>query len=101
MGYATHTGFRAGTSHPFPWYDLPAEQQTALQVFPFCFMDTVARYELGLSVAESFEKLQQLQYRLQQSGGLLITVFHNFSLGTDKDWTGWGERYATFIKQAK
>ncbi|HTN16634.1 MAG TPA: hypothetical protein VL092_03065 [Chitinophagaceae bacterium] len=63
--------------------------------------DTTARYELRLSVSESFEKLQQLQHRLQQTGGLLITIFHNFSLGTDKDWMGWRERYAAFIKQAK
>ncbi|MBL7713585.1 MAG: polysaccharide deacetylase family protein [Chitinophagaceae bacterium] len=101
MGYATHLGFRAGTSQAFPWYDLQAEQQTELQVFPFCFMDTSARFELGLSAAQSFEKLQQLQSTLQQTRGLLITVFHNFSLGTDPGWQGWQERYAAFIKQAK
>lgn len=101
MGYATHLGFRAGTSQPFSWYDLRAEQQTGLQVFPFCFMDTSARFELGLSAAQSFEKLHQLQSTLQHTGGLLITVFHNFSLGTDPGWQGWRERYAAFIKQAR
>ena len=99
MGYGTHLGFRAGTSRPFYWYDLQEEQQTTLQVFPFSFMDTTTRYELNLSVDEAFEKLNKLKGRLQKVGGLLITVFHNFSLGTDKEWEGWAEAYADFIKK--
>jgi hypothetical protein len=101
MGYGTHTGFRAGTSHQFDWYDLPREQTSALQVFPFCFMDTTAHYDLGLTVEASFEKLTRLQTKLQQTGGLLITIFHNFSLGTAKEWAGWRQHYSEFVKQLK
>ena len=99
MGYSTHLGFRAGTSRSFFWYDLLAEAPTRLHIFPFCFMDTTAHYEMGLSVEEAFEKLHYFKNSLQKINGLLLTVFHNFSLGTDKEWEGWAEAYADFIKK--
>lgn len=98
MGYGTHLGFRAGTSHPFHWYDLEAEQQSPLLVFPFCFMDTTAHYELKLPVTVAFERLAHLKKQLEHVNGLLITVFHNFSLGTDSSWKGWQEAYTHFVK---
>ncbi len=99
MGYSTHLGFRAGTSRSFFWYDLLAEAPTQLHIFPFCFMDTTAHYEMGLSVEEAFEKLHYFKNSLQKINGLMLTVFHNFSLGTDKEWIGWNEAYADFIKK--
>jgi hypothetical protein len=99
MGYSTHLGFRAGTSRSFFWYDLLAEAPTQLHIFPFCFMDTTAHYEMGLSVEEAFEKLHYFKNSLQKINGLMLTVFHNFSLGTDKEWIGWTEAYADFIKK--
>lgn len=99
MGYGTHLGFRAGTSRAFLWYDLLAEQNTNLQIFPFCFMDTTAHYEMKLSTKEAFEKLSYFKNKLQKINGLMITVFHNFSLGTDKEWQGWAEAYADFLKK--
>lgn len=99
MGYGTHLGFRAGTSRPFYWYDLKEEQQTSLQVFPFSFMDTTAHYELEMSVEEAFQKLNSIKEKLLKMGGLMVTVFHNFSLGTDKEWAGWAAAYADFIKK--
>jgi hypothetical protein len=62
-------------------------------------MDTTAHYEMGLSVEEAFEKLLYFKNSLQKINGLLLTVFHNFSLGTDKEWEGWAEAYADFIKK--
>jgi hypothetical protein len=99
MGYGTHLGFRAGTSRPFFWYDLQPEQQTQLQIFPFCFMDTTAHYELKLSAKEAFKKLNCFMEILRKTNGLLVTVFHNFSLGTDKEWKDWAEAYADFFKK--
>lgn len=99
MGYGTHAGFRAGTSRPFYWYDLQTEQATALLVHPFCFMDATARYESGLDAAAAFDQLDRIKSVLQQCGGRLVTIFHNFSLGTDKGWAGWAQRYQAFLKQ--
>ncbi|MDI9319089.1 MAG: polysaccharide deacetylase family protein [Phycisphaerales bacterium] len=99
LGYGTHLGFRSGTSHSFYWYDLIEERVTQLQIFPFCFMDTTAHYELGLSAEESFIRLEELKNKLKNVGGILCTIFHNFSLGQSKEWNGWPDSYRHFLEQ--
>ncbi len=99
MGYGTHLGFRAATGQSFLWYDLTTESVTALRLHPFCFMDTTARFEAGLTAAEAFKRLAQLTMLLQATHSRLTTIFHNFSLGTDPGWSGWAEAYHDFLQQ--
>lgn len=99
MGYSTHFGFRAGTSRSFFWYDLQNEQASKLLITPFCFMDATAHYELKLSAEESFGKLNSLKESLQKVNGKLTMIFHNFSLGTAKEWRGWAKAYKEFMQQ--
>jgi hypothetical protein len=101
MGYSTHFGFRAGTSASFLWYDLQEERVTSLRIHPFAFMDTTARYDLGLSAEDSFQRLRQITVKLQACGGRLVTIFHNFSLGTDPGWAGWRKEYERFLRDIK
>ena len=82
MGYGSHLGFRAGTGNSFSWYDVANETISPLRIYPFCFMDTTAHYETKLSAAEAFERLDAMSKKLQLTGSMMITVFHNFSLGT-------------------
>lgn len=100
MGFPDATGFRAGTSRSFRWYDLEKEEATPLRVHPFSFMDVTARDYLGLSADEAFEKLRAQRDALQEVGGVLTTVFHNFSLGTATDWLGWRDGYAAVVNDA-
>ena len=97
MGYGAHLGFRAGTGSSFLWYDLQRETTTALRVHPFCFMDTTCHFELRLTTEQSFERLAAMTSILQRTGSALITIFHNFSLGTDKQWTGWSDCYRKYL----
>lgn len=98
MGYGTHNGFRAGTARSFPWYDLSKNAETNLWVHPFCFMDATAKYYEKLSPSEAGRVLDQY-YSLSKSLGIpMITVFHNFSLGTDNAWKGWNEMYSQFLE---
>jgi len=97
MGYSTHFGFRAGTSHAFLWYDLNEEYCTALRVHPFCFMDSTGHYDLGLSAEEAFHRLRQMAVKLQACGGRLITILHNYSLGADEEWKGWRSEYSASL----
>lgn len=99
MGYGTHLGFRAGTGSSFLWYDLENDVVTQLRIFPFCFMDTTAHYEAKLTATEALERLQAMTRILQQTGSTLITIFHNFSLGTDHEWNGWRNIYEQFIAE--
>jgi len=97
MGYGTHLGFRAGTGCSFLWYDIEHETVTTLRIHPFCFMDTTAHYEAKLTTHQSFERLEAMCKLLQQTGSTLVTVFHNFSLGTDDEWKGWRQAYELFM----
>ena len=99
MGYGTHLGFRAGTGSSFLWYDLENDVVTQLRIFPFCFMDTTAHFEAKLTPAAALERLHAMTRILQQTGSTLITVFHNFSLGTDDQWKGWRNGYEQFIAE--
>lgn len=97
MGYGTHLGFRAGTGCSFPWYDLDKEHVTALRIHPFCFMDTTAHYEAKLDAQQAFERLEAMTEILRRTGSVLVTVFHNFSLGTADEWKGWRQAYELFL----
>ncbi|MEO6831181.1 MAG: polysaccharide deacetylase family protein [Chitinophagaceae bacterium] len=99
MGYPNQLGFRAGTGSSFLWYDLSKEETSNLRIHPFVFMDTAAHYHLVLSAEEAFERLRLMAEKLKAVNGELITVMHNFSLGTDKEWIGWREQYERFLKQ--
>jgi hypothetical protein len=99
MGYGAHLGFRAATGNSFLWYDLQHEEITALRIHPFCFMDTTARFEAKLSLSEAFEKLNAMSKVLEKTGSVMITIFHNFSLGTDSSWKGWRQAYEHFVHE--
>jgi hypothetical protein len=36
---------------------------------------------------------------LQRTGSTLITIFHNFSLGTDEGWKGWRNAYEQYVAE--
>jgi hypothetical protein len=101
MGYGAALGFRAGTGRSFFWFDLEKNEQTSLRIHPFCFMDSTAHYEEKMSAAEAEKVLLEMLYVLQQTNSQMITVFHNFSLGTAKEWNGWRETYFSFLEKAK
>ena len=62
-------------------------------------MDTTAHFEAKLTPAAALERLHAMTRILQQTGSTLITVFHNFSLGTDDQWKGWRNGYEQFIAE--
>lgn len=97
MGYGGYLGFRAGTGNSFYWFDIERNEVTALRVHPFCFMDTTAHYEAKLSAMEAFEKLHAMSKILERTGSAMITIFHNFSLGTAHEWKGWRKAYEDFV----
>jgi len=98
MGYGSKLGFRAGTGRSFFWYNMKKEQQTGLRVHPFCFMDSTAHFEEGLSAESAFSKLSAMRDILSLTSSQLVTVFHNFSLGSYIQWDGWNTAYYSFLK---
>lgn len=98
MGYGSHLGFRAGTGSSFLWFDLARNEATSMRVHPFCFMDTTAHFEHELSPARAFEELDNMARLLESTGSTLVTIFHNFSLGTAREWVGWAQQYEQFLR---
>ncbi len=101
MGYADRTGFRAGTSSPFNFFDLERNQMTSLKVFPFAVMDRTLKDYLKLSPAEAIRKITELVSVVGKEGGYFIPVWHNDSLGNKGEWIGWSAVYEDMLSQIK
>ncbi len=99
MGFADHYGFRAGTSRPFPWYDLLAEEQTILMIYPFAVMDATLRRYLGYTPEVAIEKLRALGNVLRKCDGTFTVLWHNESVAEVVEWKGWRMVYEKLIQE--
>lgn len=91
-GYASQTGFRAGTTLPFFYYDFASESSTELLSIPFCAMDGVWSEYGSRSTIQAYEELLELFKMIKQTNGLFITVFHERSF-SDHLYKGFGTLY--------
>ncbi len=98
MGFPERIGFRAGTSHPFYWFDLTKNKKTELKIFPFCVMDVTLKNYMQLSPENAILKIQELQNTVQQYGGVFIPIFHNQNLTDNDPWKGWRKVYEQCLK---
>jgi hypothetical protein len=96
MGYGSINGFRASYCLPYNWYDLKAETTTTLTIYPFCFMEANSYFEQKYTLEQSKEELEHYYKIVKQVNGLLITIFHNHTLGNKRDFKGWMEMYEEF-----
>lgn len=92
MAFPDAIGFRAGTSHPFYWYDLEEERSTTLKVHPFQIMDVSLKNYLNLSKEESIERTACILRHIQKYGGCFMSLWHNSSF-SGKEWEEWEEVY--------
>ncbi len=100
MGYGSINGFRASYCLPYKWYDLQKEETTSLTIFPFCFMDANSYYEQHYTAKEALNEMAYYYKITKEVNGLLITIWHNHFLGTDKMFEGWRE-YRTTIDRIR
>lgn len=99
MGYGSINGFRASVASSFYWYDLEKEQQTSLEIFPFCFMEANSYFEQHYAAEQAAEELQQYHDVVKSVGGELITIFHNHFVTEQKEWLPWRNMYAEFLRK--
>lgn len=97
MGYGSINGFRASTSFPFKWFNLTKNEVTALKVFPFCYMECNSFFEQKLTASQARDEMLHYHQVVQKVNGTFISIWHNFSLGSDSLWNGWREMYADFL----
>lgn len=99
MGYGSINGFRASVCSSFAWYDLLHEQSTPLMLYPFCFMDANSFYEQKDTPQEAYAELILYHEQVRKLNGMMISIWHNSILGTDKKFAGWREMFELFMKE--
>lgn len=98
MGFADNTGYRAGTGHPFFWYDLYNETVTQLKIHPFQVMDaTLKRYQ-KLNPAEASKRIDKFKAIALKHGSPFTILWHNSSLDEEGEWKGWRQVYEAALK---
>ncbi|WP_317900141.1 DUF7033 domain-containing protein [Aurantibacillus circumpalustris] len=93
MGFASSPGFRAGTSHPFYYYDFEVEQSNSKLLFvPFCMMDGVYTVYKNTSAEAAYTEMLTIAKEIKKVKGLFISVFHERTF-FDHLYKGYGTLY--------
>ena len=77
LGFNETTGFRCGTSLPFPAYDLGAELPLSLEERPFSVQDNALFHCMGLDRSAAAERVGLLLDRVRVVSGEMTIVIHN------------------------
>lgn len=80
LGYAEQPGFRCGTCHPYPLYDLDNDCPTDIIEHPLIVMDGSMFDYLHLDYVQSNELIQNLLSRCRAVEGDFIILWHNHLL---------------------
>ncbi len=101
LGYADQSGFRAGMAGPFYWYDLEREEATTLQLHPFQVMEVTLRQYQGIAPSAAGPTIDQLVFRVRETGGTFTTLWHNSSFSALHGWEGWSEVYENMLENSR
>lgn len=93
MGFASASGFRAGTTLPFYYYNFEKEDVLKVMAFPFALMDGAYYIYGNASLEEAKNDMQLLQKEAKKVNGLFITVFHERSFA-EQLYPGWRRLYS-------
>ncbi|OQY03281.1 MAG: hypothetical protein B6I20_05380, partial [Bacteroidetes bacterium 4572_117] len=99
MGYASVTGFRAGTCTPFYFFDLVANKPEKLKIIPFALMDVGLRDYNKLEIENASKEIEKIIRNVKKINGLFVSLWHNESLGNKKRWKNWKIVYEKMIKE--
>jgi len=89
MGFADMSGFRAGTSNPFVFFDLTANNETGLVIHPFAVMDRTLKTYQGQSAEKAFDTIKTIIENVKKVDGTFVSLWHNESIGNMFEWKGW------------
>ena len=89
LGYARIAGFRAGTCHAFPFFDLTLNSETNLILKPFMVMDGTLKDHMNLDVEAAKLQVDKLVENVRKNYGEFIFIWHNSSLEGPGDWHNW------------
>ncbi len=81
LGYAEQPGFRCGTCHPYPLYDLVNDTPTNILEHSLILMDGTLLDYLKLGLEESGELITRLRNRCRAVEGDFVYLWHNHTVG--------------------
>ena len=100
MGFASKAGFRASVCSPFKWFDLDADEETSLTVYPFCVMDGTLKTYMNLNQEQAIKQCAELINQIKKVNGTCITLWHNETLSNWREWQDWRYVYEEVVKLA-
>lgn len=100
MGYAEMPGFRAGTSTPYPFYDIENDQETSLTIHPFILMDTTLKKHMSLSPKEAVKTIRTFIDECREIGTDFNCIWHNQNLCEKFGWENWRYVYEDMLDYA-
>ena len=86
LSYPDVTGFRAGCSRPFYFFDIEKNESPSLIIQPSCWMDATYEYYQALNNDEIRPNLSPIFTQIKKINGILVPIFHNDLLAMDKYW---------------
>ena len=100
MGFSGFMGFRAGTCHPFPFYNLVDEKETSLIVHSFQVMDACVNnnYENPMLANEEIHEMKSL---VKKYGGEFISIVHNELYQENDEGEKWRYWYNNLLDDAR
>lgn len=101
LGYPDKPGFRAGTCHPFRFYDLEYEQETKLMIHSTIVMDKALRISGNERKEEATLQFKQLLNECKKVNGEFITLWHNNTYADHGAWAGWKSVYLKCLQMAQ
>ncbi len=101
LGYADQPGFRAGTCHPFRFFDLLQNELTGLTLHPLTVMDGTLCEYLQLDVPQAVACSEALIAEVRATGGTFIALWHNETLTDQGKWKGWRQVWQHQIECAQ
>ena len=97
LGYAAQEGFRCGTCHPFPPYDIAYDRPMRLIERPLIVMDATLQSYRQLSPDEGEKRIMDLARKCQDVNGEFVLLWHNTSM--IDEWESWAETYHRVVQQ--
>lgn len=97
LGYTNMNGFRAGVCHPFKWYDISKEQESPLELHPFCIGDVSLDKQSGSDASKAREIVTEYVRTIKFFNGQFISVFHNDMLANTAKGLVWRGLYEDIL----
>jgi len=99
LSYADHVGFRCGTCHDFPVFDLEQNRVLPLIERPLIVMEgsLLGDQYMGLDFKSAQSKIEQLKRVSQRFGGSLTVLWHNNSFFDNSYWYFYNNIFSTSL----